>query len=108
MVSVIPLFGKAVIPKDRSKTKDSSSQRLVVLHFAMDIDEFCPSPDQATIDRTWLVNPRESTFQVSSQSEYVCSRYDGFSMREISLVRFESIDSTPPTSNPSLWNTSNP
>ena len=50
--SVIPLFGKAVIPKDWSKTGNSSSQRLDILHLAMDIDEFCPSPDQATIDRT--------------------------------------------------------
>ena len=49
--NVIPLFGKAVIPKDWPKTKDSSSQRLVALLFAMDIDEFCPSPDRAAIDK---------------------------------------------------------
>jgi hypothetical protein len=50
--NVIPLFGKAVISKDWSKTEDSSPQRLIALPFAMDNDEYCPSPDWAKIDKT--------------------------------------------------------
>ena len=37
---VIPPFGKAMIPKDQLKTMDSSSQRLVILSFTMDILNF--------------------------------------------------------------------
>ena len=102
--NVIPLFGKAAIPKDWSKAKDSLPQRLIVLPFAIDITEFYPSPDWATIDRTRQERPQESAFQISSQSEVVCSSYDGFKLREMNLARFESITSNPsgtfPSSNP--------
>jgi hypothetical protein len=43
--NVIPLFGKAAIPKERLKRKDNSPQRLIVFSFAMDITEFYPSPE---------------------------------------------------------------
>ena len=49
----------------------------------MDIDEFCPSPDRAAIDKTCQARPDETTFQVSSQSEFVCSRYRQKEMDDI-------------------------
>ena len=113
--NVIPLFGKAAIPKDWSKTKDSSPQRLIVLPLAMDITEFYPSTEWATIDRTrqeWL---QDSAFQISGQYEFVCSSYDRFNLEGTHWFRthhdgclrthhhapFETITSNPSSSKPS-------
>ena len=58
--------------------------------FTVDIDEFCPSPYQATIDKTWQVKPCKPTFQVSNQSEFVCSKYNRCKMRTWPWVRIHS------------------
>ena len=57
----------------------------------MEIDEFCPCPDRAITDKTRQAKQQEPTFQISKQSEFVCSSYRRW-RNNGDMLQFESIN----------------
>ena len=61
----------------------------------MEIDEFCLSPDRANLDMTRQARLWESTFQISSQFELVCTSYNlckiWWKPTTVRIDQFESI-----------------